>query len=256
MSFFKNMMASIGIGSAKVDTVLEVSYSGIRPGDEINGRVIVTGGAVPQQINGIELLLMTSFIKEVSDQKVRENAAIARLPLRTAFEVKAGGKEEIPFRWQLPVTAPITAGGTQIWLKTALDIASSLDASDEDYIKVLPHPLVGEVLEALSSLGFHTREVECKYAPHSRYGTSLLQEFELVPGRASGFGKLDELEIVFIPSAAYVDVLMEVDRRSGGFAEWLGTDESRISFRLYEADIQRGRTALAENLSSRIRSCM
>ncbi len=256
MSFFKNMMASIGIGAAKVDTVLEVSYSGIRPGDEINGRIIVTGGAVPQQINGIELLLMTSFIKEVNDQKVRENAAIARLPLRAAFEVRAGGKEEIPFRWQLPVTAPITAGGTQIWVKTALDIASSLDASDEDYIKVLPHPLVGEVLEALSSLGFRTREVECKYAPRSRYGTSLLQEFELVPGRASGFGRLDELEIVFIPSAAYVDVLMEVDRRSGGFAEWLGTDESRISFRLYEADIQRGRAALAENLSSRIHSCM
>jgi sporulation-control protein len=243
-----------GIGAANVDTVLEVPYSGIRPGDEIIGRVIVSGGTVAQQINGIELLIMTSYIKEVGDSKVRDNAVIAKLPLRGPFEIKAGSKEEIPFRWELPLTTPTTVGGTQVWIKTDLDIASSLDASDNDYIKVLPHPLAQKVFEALSSLGFHTREAECKYAPYSRYGTPLLQEFELVPGRGSRFSRLEELEVVFIPAADYVDVLMEIDRRSGAFAEWLGSDESRISFRLHEADIRQGTGRLAEDLAARINS--
>ncbi|QJC53955.1 sporulation protein [Paenibacillus albicereus] len=255
MSFFKNMMASMGVGGAKVETVLEVPYTGVRPGDEISGRIMVEGGAVPQQINGIELVLMTSYIKEVNDSKVRENVALARLPLRESFQIGAGSREEFDFRWVLPQHTPVTAGGTQVWIKTSLDIASALDAADNDYIKVLPHPLVAEVLDAVERLGFRTREVECKYVGHSRYGAPVLQEFEFVP-RTREFGRLDELEMVFLPSPGYVDVLMEVDRRGGAFSEWLGTDETRASFRLHEADVRRGPESLARELGARIRSFM
>ncbi|SDS91221.1 sporulation-control protein [Paenibacillaceae bacterium GAS479] len=255
MSFFKNMMASMGIGAAQVDTVLEVPNSGVRPGDTIHGRIVVSGGSVAQQVNGIELLIMTSYIKEVNDSKVRENAALARLQLRESFEIGAGQREEFEFDLALPLFTPITAGGTQVWVKTSLDIASALDAGDNDYIKVLPHPLVEEILDAVDHLGFRTREVECKYAAHSRYGTPILQEFEFVP-RTRNFGRLDELEMVFIPSEGYVDVIMEVDRRSGAFSEWLGTDESRTAFRLNESEIRRGTDALSQVLENRIRSFM
>ncbi|MCM3747732.1 sporulation protein [Paenibacillus pasadenensis] len=255
MSFFKNMMASMGIGSAQVDTVLEVPQSGVRPGDTITGHIIVKGGSVPQQINGIELLVMTSYIKEVNDTKVRENVSLARLPLRASFQIGANQIEEFDFNLELPLYTPVTAGGTQVWIKTSLDIASALDAGDNDYIRVLPHPLVEDILEAVDELGFRTREVECKYAPHSRLGTPILQEFEFVP-RTRSFGRLDELEMVLVPAQGYVDVLMEVDRRSGALSEWLGTDESRTLFRLSESEIRRGRSALANELEQRIRRFM
>ena len=55
MSFFNKVLASVGIGSAKVDTKLETDVS--TPGRQIKGVVEIQGGSTQQQINDVYLIL-------------------------------------------------------------------------------------------------------------------------------------------------------------------------------------------------------
>ena len=58
MSFFNKMLASVGIGSAKVDTKLE--KSSYEAGEQIKGEVEIYGGNVEQQVNAIYLTIYTT----------------------------------------------------------------------------------------------------------------------------------------------------------------------------------------------------
>lgn len=254
MSFFKNVMASIGIGSAKVDTIIDTSTGQFRVGDEVSGKVVITGGNTAQQINEIYLYLMTSYIKEVNDSKVRENGTIGKLALNESFTIQANTTKEIPFSLVIPYITPISLGRTQIWIKTGLDIESALDASDNDYIKILPHPIVAQILDSLALLGFRIHEIDCKHEPRSKMGFNFVQEFELKPGR--DFRGLDELEVVFCPYEDYVEVFMEIDRKARGLFSMLDMDETRIKFQINKDDVRQGQQALAEHLSSMIRRYM
>ena len=51
----------------KVDTVLEKDEYIV--GEEIYGKVHITGGSVSQQIESIYLTLSTSYVREVDDKK-------------------------------------------------------------------------------------------------------------------------------------------------------------------------------------------
>ena len=59
MSFFKKALSSIGIGSAKVDTVLLQDQ--VQPGGVLRGRVEVNGGGIEQQIETIYLQVKTKY---------------------------------------------------------------------------------------------------------------------------------------------------------------------------------------------------
>ena len=61
MSFFNKMLASIGIGSATVDTKLEKSR--YTAGEIIRGNVEVTGGNTDQDVDRIYLTLYTTLVK-------------------------------------------------------------------------------------------------------------------------------------------------------------------------------------------------
>ena len=62
MSFFKKMMASVGIGAVKVDTVLNGMVSS--PGGILEGVVHVKGGNVDQDIEDITIALMVDVKKK------------------------------------------------------------------------------------------------------------------------------------------------------------------------------------------------
>lgn len=54
---FKKMLASVGIGGASVDTLLEDNR--LLPGQMFNATIVVKGGNVAQRISGLDLALMT-----------------------------------------------------------------------------------------------------------------------------------------------------------------------------------------------------
>lgn len=59
MSFVNKLLASVGIGSATVDT--KIFRSELVPGEEVEGIVQIRGGNVEQQIDSIYLSLYTTY---------------------------------------------------------------------------------------------------------------------------------------------------------------------------------------------------
>ncbi|KEK24037.1 sporulation protein [Bacillus gaemokensis] len=238
---FQKFLASVGIGNAKVDTVLERDEYVV--GEEIIGVVHITGGSVSQQIESIYLTLSASYVREVDDKKVSATFDLKRVRLTEPIEIEPNAKVEIPFSFPMPIEAPLTFGMKTVWVHTGLDIKRSIDPSDRDYIQVLPNTLLTSVLDSVKQLGFRLRQAECEELPrYLRTHIPFAQEFEFIPISGQYYGKLDELELLILPRAYdRLDIIMEVDRKARGlaglFSEALDLDEKIIRFTVTREDI-------------------
>ncbi|MFC5557625.1 sporulation protein [Ureibacillus thermophilus] len=253
MSFFNKMLASLGIGSAKVDTQLEKSsYSA---GETVRGEVEVYGGNVEQRIHTIYFTLYTTYIKEIDDRKVTVPYAFYKFKISDPFTIQANEVKIIPFSFKLPVDTPLTIGSTRVWVKTELDIQSGVDSTDKDYMEVRPSRLASRVLEAVQNLGFRLRKAENEQVSlRYRRNYPFIQEFEFVPISGPFRGRLDELEIAFLAQQeGAVELLLEVDRKGRGlgglFAEMLDIDESLVRVTITEADYNRVEDKLQQIIS-------
>ncbi|MDQ6599326.1 sporulation protein [Bacillus salipaludis] len=241
MSFFNKVFASVGIGAATVDTKLEKDT--YMPGETVKGIVEVSGGKVEQQVDDIYLSLNTTYLREADDRKYSVTACIDRFRLTSPFMIQVNEKKRIPFSFQLPEDTPVSIGRSKVWVSTGLDIKNGVDPSDKDYLKVVPNPLMTAVFNAIDNLGFRIREADCEEAPHRlRRRLPFVQEFEFVPASGPFRGRLDELEVVFFPSAnGSMDIMLQVDRRARGlaglFSEALEMDETNVRLNVTNADI-------------------
>lgn len=245
---FKKILASVGIGSATVDTQLEKDT--FVPGEEVHGKVIVQGGETAQSIDAIHLFLMTEAIREVNERKIKEKVSLKTYRIGDEMEIKEGETTEIPFSVQLPLHAPASLERLSIWFETGLDIPMALDPEDRDPITVKPHPHIQRVLVALEDhLDFHLSNIEMEYSKIHGF----LQEFEFSAGE--GYREyLDELETIFLLSEDKLDVMLEVDRRAKGlgglFAEALEMDENRTKVTLSSEELGGPVEQVAEKLQS------
>ncbi|MFD1955024.1 sporulation protein [Paenibacillus thailandensis] len=246
---FNRLLASIGIGSATIDTLLEKTH--YTQGEEVEGIIRIRGGNVQQDISTIHLTLMTEYIRESNDHKYKEQTAIRRFAVSQPFRLEAGETREVPFAFRLPAETPLTFRNVPVWVKTELEIVGAVDPTDNDRIEVLPGYAQNVVLEAIDQLGFRLRKADCEYSRHSGTGLPFVQELEFVP--TTHFrGDLDELEVVFRPAAGGVELLLQIDRRARGFAslfaEALDMDESFVRVRFSEAELDRGASSVAYQL--------
>jgi sporulation-control protein len=243
---FKKFLASVGIGNAKVDTQLEnVNFY---PGEEVRGRVVMEGGKTEQQIDRINLFVMTEALRELDDTTVYEKVKIDTFTLGQSFVLRPSENKVIDFNFRLPVHTPPTLGKTKVWVQTGLDVPGAVDPKDRDYINVEPHPYMNTVLEALTNrLGFGLKKVDMEYSKRYRY----VQEFEFYP--SPEFRRdLDELEVIFFLREDGLELLLQVDRRAKGlgglFAEALDMDESFVRVDLTEEELTRGANYIADKL--------
>ncbi|GGH54619.1 sporulation-control protein [Paenibacillus silvae] len=249
MSFFKKMLASVGVGAAKVNTELHTTE--VMPGGILSGVVYIEGGDVEQQVDRIYLSIKTHYIRESNDRKIQETAVVAKYLLTDGFTLQPGDKLEKSFQFDLPHNLPITLHRADVWVETGLDISSAVDPSDRDRLHVVPSREMQIVLDAIDLLGFKLREVTNDYAPKLGGNLPFVQEFEYVP--TSRFrGYLDELEVLFYPMGDSLELLLQIDRRarglSGMLSEAMGTDETYVRLHLYERHLERGAHSVAQGL--------
>lgn len=247
----KKAMAGIGIGSAKVDAVLESSR--ILVGDEVKGKIVIRGGNVPQELDYVNLYVMTRYEREFNDHTVVNNAVIQQQTIKLSMTINENEVKEIPFSFVLSNRAPISMGRTPIWINTGLEIKMGVDPSDYDSIEVLPSHNMKIVLDALDEMGFRLRKVKNEEARY--YGAQFVQNFEYVPTREF-YGYLDELEVAFLAEQDYFELIMEIDRKARGFggmfAEAMDADESKVRLRLSNSDFALGEDFVKEKLRSTI----
>lgn len=241
MSFFGKVLASVGIGGAKVETKLEKST--YVAGETMSGEVEVHGGNIAQQIDSIYLNANTTYIRESNDKKYTAVASVKKYKVHEPFTIGANETKVIPFAMELPVETPVTLGNTRVWVSTGLDIKNAVDPTDKDYIEVRPTRLAAQILEAVEQLGFRLRKAECEQASRRLRTTyPFVQEFEFIPTSNLYRGRLDELEIVFLSQTKQsADILMQVDRKARGLGSFLSEafemDESHIRLSITTQDL-------------------
>ena len=103
---FKKLFASIGIGSAEVDTRLHTHV--LSPGEQLSGEVVIRGGNANQEIDELNLFLMTTAEVEMAGDEFRQPFVLSRTPLARDFTIRAGEQMAIPFTMQLHLETPIT----------------------------------------------------------------------------------------------------------------------------------------------------
>ena len=224
---FKKILASVGIGAAKVDTVLETEH--LQPGQKFNAVIVIKGGDVDQDISGLDLALMTRVKVEGEDGEYFTNHVIEKWRITDIGMIAAGAEKHIPFEARLHSETPITeinAGYHQshVWLETGLDIDLALDPTDRDALHIYPNDAVSTLMEAMDRLGFSLvkADVEKGYlkAPTFQSHSGCYQELEYRPNSRSLFG-LQEIELSFVPEAHKTHVLIELDRafRGDGYVD-------------------------------------
>lgn len=248
MDFLKKAMAGIGIGSARVDAILDNSK--VRVGEEVTGFLRIKGGNVPQEIEYVYFYLMTKYEKEFDDKKITQNVLIQKETLPVSLTIKENEEKEIPFSFFLSNKAPISAGRYPIWINTGLDIKMAVDPQDNDVLDVKPNSHMEMIFSSLNSMGFRLRNVKNEDARYY-HGLPFIQNFEYVP--TTEFRTyLDELEVALLVETGYIELLLEVDRRARGigglFAEALDIDESKVKVKLTDTDFGQGQEYITDKL--------
>ena len=235
MGIFNKVMASaFGVGATKIDTI--VHTKNIVPGKRIEGICKIKGGNIEQYINDITIGVYTNYIQEVDDKIVNKTQRIQEHVINIDKNILPNEVYEVEFSFILYKRVPVTMHKSKVWISTYLDIKSGVDSSDRDYINVSPNEYMENTIKAISELGFSLREVENEHCPAKLNKFNFVQEFEFVPTRGNYRNRLDELELVFIPTNTHVDILLEVDRKARGLmsflSESMGLDESKLRIRL------------------------
>ena len=230
----KVMVSTLGLGAAKIDTIIHTKN--IIPGDRIEGICKVKGGKIEQYINGISICVYTSYKKEANDTTIQVEQRIQEHIIKMDKTILPDEEYEVDFNFTLDKRVPVTIHKSKVWISTYLDIKGGINKSDRDYIKVGTEDCVQNVINAILDLGFSLREVENEHCKAKVSGFNFVQEFEFVPTKGKFRGKLDELELVFIHTNTHMDILLEVDRKVRGLmsfiSEALELDETKLRIRL------------------------
>ena len=241
---FKNVLSSLGIGGASVDTVLE--STDVVVGELLRGEVRIKTGEVEQNIRGVVLELVTRCLVETrGDDKGHAEIVIASGTVAPGL-VGARKETSIPVDLEVPASAPISIGSTSSVLRTRLEVAKAIDPRDSDRVRLLPNRAMSAVLEGMAAAGFRLAETEVEYNP--RRAHPFVQEFDFRPRSLSDFG-VEEVEISFVPIAGGVQVMLTVDNRGGFFTT--GRERS-ARFRVMNNEI--GRLNLPVELRDAINS--
>lgn len=230
---FKSLMASIGIGNAKIDTHLDRDVT--TPGSIMSGVICLKGGDVEQTIETLVLELYTVVEREYEEDGESRTSHEAQI-LHThyvgdSFVIAAGEERELRFDFPMPLNVPVTIGRAKprTWIRTRADVSMAIDPKDKDALTVRPARIQEDTLAAMEELGFRLVKSDVEWRPKWRTGQSFAQEFEFKP-TSSDFRHLEEVEIVFIGDGDGYNLLIQRDRSARGLmgmlAEATGTDES------------------------------
>ncbi len=224
---FKTLFASVGIGAAKVDTVLQTEH--LVPGQPFQADIIIRGGDVAQDLSGLELALMTKIKVETEEGVELFTHELQNWSLADTTTIEPGQEIRVPFRAELPSETPVTElpvdnNQCVVWLTTGLSIDRGLDASDKDYLHIHPNKVMQRCMAVMDELGYRMNKADVEKGYLSAAGfrsvSGCYQELEYHPG-AGGFlggikGGVQEVELSFVPAAEETHLLIELDRAFRG----------------------------------------
>ncbi|MGB3262022.1 sporulation protein [Paenisporosarcina sp.] len=126
----RKYMALIGIGSAKIDLILENEI--YMPGELVKGYFLVKGGTIEQQLKRIECdLVMTMDNNEEKDEEVIDSVTIF-----TSKLIESDTTNQVPFTFRLPESMH-PALSASYRFKSRLSFKQGVESLDHDVIQIL-----------------------------------------------------------------------------------------------------------------------
>ncbi len=219
---FKKLLASVGIGSARIDT--QIITSQLMPGYPFEARIFILGGEVDQAISGLSLALLTEVKEEVDDHVQYSTRLLGNWRLSESMTIEAGREYHIPFSAHLHPETPITSFGgrrnqSKVWLQTGLEIDLAVDSGDHDILTIEPTPAMQTLLDAMAHCGYRLQKADVEKGFLSGNGfksrSGCYQELEFAPSGSTLFG-VKEVEVSFVPDGDTMHALIEIDRAFRG----------------------------------------
>lgn len=127
----RKYMARLGIGSAKIDLILEKAI--YQSGEEVKGHFNVKGGTIDQQLKRIDCDFVRSYVKNGID---KEEVVIDNVTIFTTKSIEPDLVSIIPFRFILPKSIEINDDFTYRF-KSRLTFSQGVESLDFDDIQII-----------------------------------------------------------------------------------------------------------------------
>jgi len=156
---------------------------------------------------------------ESGDHEFNQPLVLQEWLVNSRFLLPAHQAHSFPFSIQLPFETPITEvacrrNGARVWIQTHMDVDWGLDATDRDYLKVLPTAAMQSFLQAMQQCGFVLSTVDVEKgqltARNFRSTIGCYQELEFVSSHM--FSGFNEVEVSFVAEAQQTHIMLEIDR--------------------------------------------
>ena len=210
-------MSGLGLQGVTVETRLQ--NPNLQAGETLHGEISFKGGSSDKEINGLYLQLMTMAEVESGDHEFNQPLVLQEWLVNSRFLLPAYQAHSFPFSIQLPFETPITEvacrrNGARVWIQTHMDVDWGLDATDRDYLKVLPTAAMQSFLQAMQQCGFVLSTVDVEKgqltARNFRSTIGCYQELEFVSSHM--FSGFNEVEVSFVAEAQQTHIMLEIDR--------------------------------------------
>ena len=210
-------MSGLGLQGVTVETRLQ--NPNLQAGETLHGEISCKGGSSDKEINGLYLQLMTMAEVESGDHEFNQPLVLQEWLVNSRFLLPAHQAHSFPFSIQLPFETPITEvacrrNGARVWIQTHMDVDWGLDATDRDYLKVLPTAAMQSFLQAMQQCGFVLSTVDVEKgqltARNFRSTIGCYQELEFVSSHM--FSGFNEVEVSFVAEAQQTHIMLEIDR--------------------------------------------
>lgn len=168
MGILDKMKASVGIGGTKIKIVLDNEDADYGQGDNITGKVEVTGGNTEQTIDELTIELVCKWIEsgdieqveyadgsvdiyEDGDEKLKD--VLADIVLEKSIHVIEGYQNYFEFDFEVPWGADLTIEKEmEYYLYARADIPGAIDAKDKIIIEIEPSCEIEAVEDVLEDI--------------------------------------------------------------------------------------------------------
>lgn len=236
MKLFKSLLASLGVGAAKIDLILNSDY--LTMNEQAEGKIVLTAGDTTQKIEGlfVDFKLNSRFSR--GDQTVFVDEQVARIPIsQDEFMIEPGQVLEYPFSFHCPDLLPVSSVNTRYYFQTNLEIKAGIDARDRDFVVLMPTGLIANFMAGFEQLGFiHHAE---GYTGKRRDDQQIIQFQPTTWLR----GEYDEIVFSYRPGKSQNEIagFFELDKRTSGalgmLADHMDLDEKKGYYRFSAAEL-------------------
>ncbi|SFJ01726.1 sporulation protein [Thermoflavimicrobium dichotomicum] len=219
---FETLLASLGVGSAKIDLILDKPY--VTAGEKVTGKIIVKGGSTEQTIEGLSVNFKMESHQAANLNKITEKIAAISIS-EEPFTVQPDEIKTFPFHFTCPNHIPFSSISTKYFFDSDLEILRGIDSHDRDYIKVLPTGMTKLFLDGLDLLGFKPKW-EALTPEQGRWGQII--HFQPTTHFA---GKFNQVAFYLQPGTSdqelefYYDFIMKVTEDHGALFELFHLNE-------------------------------